>query len=167
MVAGQRCGPVFQEPNGVRAVAACPEKNVVAWATGHCKVKLWDIRTQVPVEFPQPKDTFAVAISADGSTLAAAVDYTVRLYDVEKGRERVVLKGHKGRVESVAISPDGATVATGSWDQTVRLWDAASGRELACYNWPIGKVFSLTYAPDGLRLAAGGELGTVVVWDVE
>lgn len=163
----QRREPFFQEPNGVRAVATCPAKGLVAWATGHCKVKLWDIRKQTPVEFPQPKDTLAVALAADGSTLAAAVDYTTRIYDVDRLRERVVLKGHKGRVETVAISPDGATVATGSWDETVRLWDAATGQELACYKWSIGKVFSLAYAPDGLRLAAGGDLGLVVVWDAE
>jgi len=167
LTTGQRREPFFQEPNGVRAIAIAPERNLVAWATGHCKVKLWDIRRQSPVEFPQPKDTFSVALSPDGATLAAAVDYSLRLYDTEQRHERAVLKGHKGRVEAVAFSPTGSTVATGSWDQTVRLWDSESGREIACYQWPIGKVFSLAYAPDGLRLAAGGDLGMVVVWDVE
>ncbi len=167
LAAGRRLEPHFQEPNGVRAIAACPEKNLVAWATGHNKVNLWDIRQQTPVAFPQPKDSPALALAADGTTLAVAVDYNVRIYDVEKRRERAILKGHKGRVEAVAISPDGATIATGSWDQTVRIWDAATGREQAIFKWPLGRVYSLVYAPDGLRLAAGGDQGNIVIWDVE
>ena len=68
---------------------------------------------------------------------------------------------------AVAVSPDGETVATGSWDETVKLWDIRSGQERATFKWPIGRVYSLVFAPDGLRLAAGGDRGSVVVWDVE
>ncbi|MDB5307358.1 MAG: repeat protein [Gemmataceae bacterium] len=167
LTAGRRVEPFFREPNGVRAVAACPAKGLVAWATGHKKVSVWDHRRQTPIHFMQKKDCPALALAPDGSTLAAAVDWAVNLYDLDKRRERAVLKGHKGMVWAVAFSPDGATVATGGWDGTVRLWEAATGRERAAYKWPVGKVYSVAYAPDGLRLAAGGDLGAVVVWDAE
>jgi WD40 repeat protein len=163
----RRVEPFFREPNGVRAVAACPAKGLVAWATGHKKLKVWDVRRQTPAEFPTTHNCPAVALSADGTILAAALDWTTKLYDLTKGYERVVLKGHKGMVAAVAFSPDGSTVATGSWDQTVRLWDAATGHARACFKWPVGKIYSLAYAPDGLRLAAGGDTGAVVVWDTE
>ena len=159
--------PYHNEPNRVRAVATCPARKLVAWTTGHRKVRLWDITTPKPFEFPQPHDCPAVALSADGRALAVAVDYTAKIYDVEKRRERVLLKGHIGKVATVAFSPDGHTLMTGSWDQTVRLWDVATGRERANYKWDIGRVYCATYAPDGLRLAAGGDLGRVVVWDAE
>jgi WD40 repeat protein len=159
--------PYFHEPNGVRAVASCPAKKLVAWATGHRKVCVWDITTSKPTAYPQKHDCLAVALSADGRAMAVAVDYTARIYDVEKKRERVVLEGHKGKVATVAFSPDGNTLMTGGWDQTVRLWDVATGLERANYNWDIGRVYCATYAPDGLRLAAGGDLGRVVVWDAE
>jgi WD40 repeat protein len=165
--AGRRFEPYFQEPNGVRAVDACPAKGLVAWSTGHRKVSAWDVRRQDPVHFPTTHTSPAVALAPDGSALAAAVDWTVKLYDLGLRRERATLKGHKGRVEAVAFSPDGSTVATGSSDKTVRLWDAASGREKANYQWPVGRVYCVTYAPDGLRLAAGGDSGGVVVWDAE
>ena len=139
----------------------------MAWATGHRKVAVWDIRRQTPAEFMQPTDCRAIALSPDGLHLAVALDRPVRLFDVERRRERAVLRGHTGYPSALAFSPDGSTLASGSWDQTVRLWDVASGRERASFKWPIGRVTALAYAPDGLRLAAGGDLGAVVVWDVE
>lgn len=165
--ADRKLQPYFTEPNGVRAVTACPAKKLVAWATGHKKVRVWDITTPKPFELPQPKECPALALSADGKALAVAVDYTAKIYDVEKRSERAVLKGHIGKVAAVAFSPDGRTLMTGSWDQTVRLWDVASGAERAAYTWNIGRVYCAAYAPDGLRLAAGGDLGRVVVWDAE
>lgn len=158
--------PVFREPNGVRAVAGCPAKGLVAWSTGHKKVTVRDIRRPDPLHFPLTHTSPAVALSADGSTLAVAVDWGVKLFDLAKKRERAVIKGHKGAVAAVAFSPDGQTVATGSWDGTVRLWDAGSGREAGGFTCPAGKVYAVAFAPDGGRLAAGGDTGAVVVWDV-
>jgi WD40 repeat protein len=165
---GQKRGEPFTEPNGVRAVAVCPERRLVAWATGHRKVNVWDILKRDPIPpFHLPKNCPAIALTPDGKQLAAAVDYGVKLYDIERRRERLELKGHKGQVAAVVFSPDGETVATGSWDCTVKLWDVASGRERATFKWDIGRVYCLAYAPDGLRLAAGGDVGKVVVWDME
>ncbi|HEX4608372.1 MAG TPA: hypothetical protein VH092_09210 [Urbifossiella sp.] len=164
--AERRVGPAFREPNGVRAVAAAPGCDTVAWATGHMKATAWDIRKRDPIHFTLRHTARAVALSPDGATLAVTDDYCVRLFEVAKRNERTV-KGHKGLVTSVAFSPDGSTLVTGSWDQTVRFWDAATGSERSALAWPVGKVTAVTYAPDGLRMAAGGDGGVVVVWDAD
>ncbi len=163
----RRREPSHRETFGVRTVAACPAKMLVAWSTGHKELKVWDVRRQTPLRFPLAHTSSFIALAPDGSAVAVAQDWVVRLIDLERKQDRAVLKGHKGIASAVAFRPDGSTVATGSWDQTVRLWDAATGRERAVFQWPIGKVFSLAYSPDGLRLAAGGDRGAVVIWDVE
>ena len=71
------------------------------------------------------------------------------------------------RCHSVAYSPDGHQIASGSWDKTVRVWDAVSGTELPVLRGHEGRVESVFYSPDGRRIASGSEDNTVRVWDAE
>jgi hypothetical protein len=50
------------------------------------------------------------------------------------------LGGHLEEVTSVAFSPNGQRIVSGSWDQTAKVWEAASGRELFSLtgSWPSG-----------------------------
>jgi hypothetical protein len=76
-----------------------------------------------------------------------------------------VLSLHVGEVNSVAYSPDGRRIASGSSDSDVRVWDALTGTELAVLGGHKGYVNSVRYSPDGRRIASGSDDGTVRIWD--
>jgi WD40 repeat protein len=69
-------------------------------------------------------------------------------------------------VLSVAFSPDGQALASGSLDNTIRLWDAASGALLRTLKGHTYTVRSVAFSPDGRALASGSWDGTVRLWGV-
>src|SRR5262249_2059888 len=74
-------------------------------------------------------------------------------------KPRLELKGHTNAVEAIAISPDGTTVATGSWDNTVRTWNAADGKLLTTFSGFPSGLASVVFHKDGRELAAASDSG--------
>jgi WD40 repeat protein/energy-coupling factor transporter ATP-binding protein EcfA2 len=80
--------------------------------------------------------------------------------------ELAVLFGHSDIVTSVAFSPDGARVITGSYDNTARIWDARSGIPLALLSGHSDHVSAASYSPDGSRIITASWDRTARIWDV-
>jgi WD40 repeat protein len=109
-----------------------------------------------------------VGLSPDDRWLAAASAGEVRLWDLRAPTATPkTLSGHN-KVNKLAFSPDGRTLATVDDDSTLRLWDIAAAdppasvRVLAGHSAPIVDV---AFGPDGSRLATASKDGTVRLWD--
>ncbi len=76
-----------------------------------------------------------------------------------------ILRGHTGNVYSVAFSPNGKMVASGSSDDTVRLWDVQTGKAIANMGRQLN-VYAIGFSRDGKQVIAGGSSGGLWIWDV-
>ncbi|MFI5380761.1 MAG: hypothetical protein ACHRHE_15790, partial [Tepidisphaerales bacterium] len=75
--------------------------------------------------------------------------------------------GHANRVTSVAVSPDGSRILSGSSDALLKLWDVATGREIRTFKGHTGSVLSVAFSPDGRTALSGSADKTLILWDVE
>jgi WD40 repeat protein len=67
-------------------------------------------------------------------------------------------------VTSLAFSPDGRWLVSGSWDKTIKIWDAEAGREVQTLAGHEHPVYSVAFDSRGQWVASGGEDGTIKLW---
>ena len=79
-----------------------------------------------------------------------------------------VLQGHKGPVLSVAFSPDGRHIVSGSRDDTIQVWDAQTGAQVGNpLQGHTSSVSSVAFSPDGRHIVSGSRDDTIQVWDAQ
>jgi eukaryotic-like serine/threonine-protein kinase len=108
---------------------------------------------------------FSPAAAEPQRRLAYADGDTVRVCDPTTGKELRRLGTHPSSVNSIAYSPDGRRLASGSTVGVIKLWDADTGRETLAFHHADG-ILGLAFSPDGRRLAAAGVNNIVKVWDL-
>ncbi len=108
-----------------------------------------------------------VAFHPKEGLLAVATGYgqTATLSDLQTGRVRHLLSGHKARVLSVAFSPGGRRVVTTGADGTARVWNTATGNLERKLSGHAGVVTDAAFSPDGRWLASCSEDRTLRLWD--
>lgn len=115
------------------------------------------------------KAVTSVAFSTDGQRLVSSgQDNTVRVWDVETGRQLLRLNGPQDAtpVQVARFSPDGSRVVSSTRDETIQIWDAVDGKLLVSVKGSDKAVLGLAISPDGKLAATCGESGMVKLWDI-
>jgi WD40 repeat protein len=142
-----------------------PDGTAIATASQDGTVRLWSVATgRVEATFAHPERVNAVEFTGDGRSVATAChDGVLRIFRPGKRDPVRQYHGHEGAVWTVASTPTGSRVATGSDDRTVRLWDA-SGR-FAPEVPARSAVRAAAWAGDGRLLAIGTADSTIALHD--
>jgi eukaryotic-like serine/threonine-protein kinase len=172
---GREVGMLDTHKREIRGLGFSRDGKHLASASGDGIVKLWDatrlndkqeVRHTLCARVPGP--SVNVAFSPDGRRLATGgEENTVKLWDVETGQELQTLRGHRGEVYTLAVSPDddGRWIASAGEDSTVKVWDIDTGK-VHTFRGHTGLVCSVAFSADGRRLVSGSRDKTVKVWDL-
>lgn len=104
----------------------------------------------------------SVAPAGDGMALSGSDDFDAHLWDLRAGTVAARFQGHAGKVAAARLSPDGARVATASWDGTARLWDRG-GTPRETLSAHDGAVTDVAWLNDA-RLATASADGRILEW---
>jgi WD40 repeat protein/energy-coupling factor transporter ATP-binding protein EcfA2 len=109
-----------------------------------------------------PQDCTVLDASANGKLLSS--DFVNN--SLSEKRTPSYVKLHQGFVMSVAFSPDGPILVSGTSDGKIQLWEMTTGRKIQEWQGHTGAVFSVVFRPDGQILASGGADKSIRLWNM-
>ncbi|KAJ0413981.1 quinon protein alcohol dehydrogenase-like superfamily [Aspergillus carlsbadensis] len=139
-------------PDGAQIVSSC-----------YSRINLWDAATGVlQTEFPHP-DARRVAFSPDGAHIVVCFPRCIALWDAQ-GNTLKMVRCQSDIVMSMAVSPTGKQIVTGSTDATIRRWDITTGdtQDVVGHS---DRVTGVAISPDGKVIASGSADKTIKLWD--
>ena len=113
--------------------------------------------------FTPPESTLSLLAKQEFHTSPKLVKQPNNIWD-----PRLLTLNNKAEVKSVAFSPDGTKIVSGSWDNTLRVWDAETGLSiLGPLLGHTSHVNSVAFSPDGTKIVSGSWDNTLRAWDAE
>ncbi|KAF9073591.1 WD40-repeat-containing domain protein [Rhodocollybia butyracea] len=179
---GSRCFSVAFTPNGKQIVVGYADR----------MLRIWDVQTGVLVSAPidgHNKSVVSISVSPDGMRIASSSnDMNICVWDAQElsatlkldsqytgANNQEILQmlhpgctGHTDIVWSIAFSPKGDHIASGSWDSTVCVWDACTG---TIVTGPLhghkNRVICIAFSSNGEQIVSGSKDTTIRVWNAQ
>jgi WD40 repeat protein len=115
------------------------------------------------------KDIECIVFSPDTFRIASSSDDGIRVWDVTLGAHVSAITKDASSIQSLAFSPDGQRIVSGSLSGTICVWEAGSGTTilgpLTGYPLCSKSVESVSFSPDGGRIVSASVDGFVHIWD--
>ena len=155
-------------PHGapVRDAVVVPDAGI-ATAGGDGAVRFWRNGGAPAWSAANGSPVTAMAAGASGTIATGVKDGSVRLWRASDGRPLATLRGHTAEITSLAFSPDGSRLVSGSGDSTAVIWDVRTGRRLQTLAGHKFGVTSVSFSPDGMLVLTSSVDGDAWLWSVK
>ena len=106
--------------------------------------------------------------SSDGRFIVSgSMDNTLKLWDIQTGKEIRAFIGHKGNINSVAISDNNKYILSTSNDKTIKLWDLETGKEIRTYSGHSERVLNAVFYSFDSQIISGSDDNVIKYWETE
>jgi cytochrome c len=149
----------------VRAIAISGDGNSVLSGSFDTAAIRWSLKTESAEQVLRfhSDAVNAVAFLKDGRMATAGADARIGVWTPGQQQPDQVFEGHRGPIVALAVSPDGARLASASWDHTVRVWSLGDGGQQVLEGH-AQNVNGVAFTPDGRSLVSAGYDGDLRIW---
>jgi cytochrome c len=151
----------------VRAIAVSPDGKSVLTGSFDTAAIRWSLASESAEQVLRfhSDAVNAVAFLKDGRMATAGADARIAVWTAGRQQPDEVFEGHRAPIVSLAVSPDGARLASASWDHTVRVWSLTNGARQALEGH-TQNVNGVAFTPDGKSLVSVGYDLALRIWPV-
>jgi len=168
VVKGTELSSITVGTNPVSMIAFSPKGDILASVDFGGRLQLWDITSgqEIPTQYGDLQVGY-IDFSPDGKVILASVntDNSIKLLDVTSGIELRSFDWQSNIVSSVAVSPDGNMIASGSYFGLITLLNSANGQVIRTLVGHTDQVANLDFSPESDMLASAS-WDTIKLWDV-
>lgn len=149
----------------VRAIAVSSDGNTVLSGSFDTSAIRWSLKSEAAEQVLRfhSDAVNAAAFLKDGQMATAGADAKIAIWTPGRQQPDRIFEGHAAPIVSLAVSPDGARLASASWDHTVRVWSLSDGAQQVLEGH-AQNVNGVAFTPDGRSLVSVGYDRELRIW---
>ncbi len=160
-----------EHTSAVTAAAYSKRGNILFTSSLDGSVRAWDMlryRNFRTFTAPQRLSFSCLAIDPSAEVVCAAShdSFDIHLWSVQTGALLDQLSGHEGPVATLAFTPDGRYLVSGSWDHTIRVWSIFDRSQTSESLQLMSDLLSIAIRPDSAQIAASALDGSITFWNL-